>query len=357
MSIDKWSTLAGLRFVLAFIVIVNHLPIFTPAGTWEFVPKFGAFEAILGFLLISGYSIGASYQKESNGFLARRAMRIYPIYAASIILTLIAFKMENSFFPSLWIILANIFFLNQIFTTGSLVEPAWSLALEFWLYCLTPVLFKAHPSTLRRLTYASFIAYVGYTCGRTIFHWDYYSGVGYGLNLIFLSYVWLAGLRLARDPSNARLVLKDIGAMFAIHILLALCIEAASSWKRGTTEAFFQSGIDTLVLRASTLLFVFWVFTRITTSFAGKTSTSPALRILGDVSYPLYVIHMPIFFLLKWAGLTSPTTYLLAAISAALMLYLVLDKYSQVRHRVGNVKAGADQPSEGNDQHLDRQAI
>lgn len=66
---DKWSVLALMRFALASIVAITHLSDFGPLGVWAFIPMFGAFEAIAGFLVISGYSIGASYQKESKGFI------------------------------------------------------------------------------------------------------------------------------------------------------------------------------------------------------------------------------------------------------------------------------------------------
>ena len=67
-DVEQWSLLAAIRFVLASIVAINHLPEFVAIGALEIVPRFGAFEAILGFLCISGYSIGASYQKQPNGF-------------------------------------------------------------------------------------------------------------------------------------------------------------------------------------------------------------------------------------------------------------------------------------------------
>jgi hypothetical protein len=49
MNIDKWSLLAGLRFILASIVAINHLDHFTTLGWLACIPKFGPFEAILGF--------------------------------------------------------------------------------------------------------------------------------------------------------------------------------------------------------------------------------------------------------------------------------------------------------------------
>lgn len=335
MHIDRWSVLSGLRFLLAFIVVANHLPVAVAPGHWGFVYNFGALEAILGFLLISGYSIGASYEKTPAGFIERRVRRIYPVYAASIVLALAVIAAAGDAFPSVWRVLANALFLNQIVTHASLVGPAWSLSLEFWLYCLTPLLFKASPATLRWLSFASFGAYLGYTCGRTLFHWDYFSGLAYGLNLLLLSFIWLAGLRLARDKDDTPRILKEIAAMFALHILLAGSIELAASWKRGTLDTFVQGGLDAFAMRTLTLLIVLWIFKWIATSPAGKGKVSSILVILGDISYPLFVTHISVFVLLKATGLESPTLYLVAALVASFILYKLVDRYSQVRHLPG----------------------
>ena len=49
-----------MRFALAAVVAITHLSDLGPVGVWAFIPMFGAFEAIAGFLVISGYSSGAA---------------------------------------------------------------------------------------------------------------------------------------------------------------------------------------------------------------------------------------------------------------------------------------------------------
>src|ERR1700722_6308061 len=139
-SIDKWSILAGVRFLLASIVAIEHLNDYTPVGYLGVFAVFGAFEAILGFLLISGYSISVSYAKQPEGFLLRRIFRLYPIYLTAMAVTYLAFILNHVAKPGLLVLSINALFLNQLVTTDSFVGPAWSLSLEFWLYCLAPVL-------------------------------------------------------------------------------------------------------------------------------------------------------------------------------------------------------------------------
>src|ERR1700721_1783490 len=82
-----WDVLSLLRFLLAFVVAVGHLDPFAALGPLRAVENLGSFEAILGFLLISGYSIGHSIQKKPVGFTRRRMLRIYPVYLAAVVLT------------------------------------------------------------------------------------------------------------------------------------------------------------------------------------------------------------------------------------------------------------------------------
>ncbi|VTU28322.1 acyltransferase family protein [Variovorax sp. PBL-E5] len=344
---EKWSLLAALRFLLASIVAFDHLREYVPIGAWSLIPKLGAFEAVLGFLLISGYSIGASFIKVPDGFLIRRVKRIYPVYLASIVLAYIVFVMEHGSHPPVLALLANVLFLNQIVTATSFVGPAWSLALEFWLYSLTPLFFTLKDSTLRKLVFVSFGCYVAYTCGRTLFHLDYYAGLGYGANLLLLAFIWLAGLRLARNLQNPVPVLKDIALIFTVHILLAAAIQFGWRWKHGGVPDFFTHDIVDNLLQACTLALVLWAFVRLARRPIQNARASAVLRLLGDISYPLYLVHMSVYFLLKQTGLRSPILFYVSAVAVSFVIYWVLDFYSQRRHLRPAATAGGGRLATG----------
>jgi len=330
---EKWSALAGLRFLLASVVAVAHLAEYSPLGAWAVIPRFGAFEAVLGFLLISGYSIASSYAKEPEGYLWRRIKRIYPIYLASMLLAGLVYVLDEGTWPSAWTILGNVLFLNQLLTQTSLVGPAWSLSLEFWLYCLAPFLFTLRDGQLRWLVLASFGAYVFYTCGRTLFHWRYYSGLGYGLNLPLLSFIWLAGFRIAKTPEKALSALKAVGVILALHVMLEVAIQLAHLWKHGQLDTFLRADATTYVLRSIGLGGVWWVFFRSLKNSAGSAKPVRWMRALGDISYPLYLIHIPVYALLKRNEVTpSPLLYFGMAVLVSWLLYRGLDFYSQRRH-------------------------
>jgi len=333
LEIDQWSMLAGLRFALACIVAINHLDAYAPLGFMVWIPKLGAFEAILGFLLISGYSISTSYQKEPEHFIWRRLKRLYPIYIASIIITYLAwgFPFQPNA-PSVGYLVLNALFLNQLFTSSSFVGPAWSLSLEFWLYCLTPALMAVRPNWNRALVYFSFVCYLLYTAGRTLFHLPYYYSVGWGGNLILLSFIWICGLRIARERDNSRQVMRDVRMIFTGHIGLGMCIQFMSSLKRHTTELFFLNEVPSFILQSLTLCLVYQIFSKCVLNPAISRRRSITLRFMGDISYPLYLIHIPVYMMLARTTLKSQYAYLAVTLAASATLYWLVDFYSKKRH-------------------------
>ena len=329
-GIDQWSKLAALRFVLASIVALNHLGEMLPLGYLSVFPMLGTFEAILGFLLVSGYSIGVSYRREPSRFLWRRVKRIYPVYLASLLVMAFVLYLGHEQAPSVWEWTVNLLFLNQFVVPDSIVGPAWSLSLEFWLYCLTPLLFTLSDKTVKWIAFGSFAAFCGYTAGRTLFHWVYYSGTSYGLNLIVLSFIWLSGLRLARTSEPAA-VMKTIVAMFALYLLLSFAIQGGYRLKNGELSQFFSSDLVPLLFRVATLAAVALLFRNILRR--GKAGRPSAwMRTLGDISFPLYMLHVPVFELLRHTRLQSPTLYFGVAMVASAVAYRGLDLYSQRRH-------------------------
>lgn len=327
---DTWSVLALMRFSLACIVCVNHLSDFTALGIWSFIPIFGAFEAIMGFLLISGYSIASSYEKNQKGFIKRRALRIYPVYLTCLIIAcLVNFHLENKW-PNLADVLINATFLNQIVSPESIISPAWSLSLEFWLYCLTPILFAVSDKNLARLIVCSFIFYCIYTCGRTLFHWNYYAGTGYGLNLPVLAFAWLAGFRLAKHKDAPAASLKMITAIFAFHIFLTSSIAFASKFKKNNLSVFFEIDILSFTMQSITLAVVLYFFSRVLQPNLDRRP-SHLMKWLGDISFPLYLVHYPLFSLLHSMHLKSPSVYLLLSMASAAIIYQAIDFYSRQR--------------------------
>jgi len=341
IKIEEWSLLALTRFVLALIVVFAHVEHMNlaPLGWLSWIPTMGAFEAVLGFLVISGYSIGSSYRQQPQGFLKRRAWRIYPVYIGAILLSCLVLRpaLDLKFGVTVF---ENLFFLNQFATDTSLVGPAWSLALEFWLYCLTPWLWRANTEHLRIAIFASFAAYCCYELARSAFQLPYYAGTAFGINLPLLSCAWLAGLLIAREPALARRTLRDCGVVFYAHISFAFAIQAIHRWKHAELGALWSDDLMVFLSRASTLACVLQLFKWIVEGQTGTTRSS-TMRLLGDVSYPLYLVHGSILIFVAGLGMRIALVQVAAALIVSLLFYLFIDYYSRTRERRSREPQGA----------------
>lgn len=333
-NIERWSVLAGMRFVLACIVAVNHLDGRAPAPWTGIIASFGSFEAVMGFLLISGYSIGHSYQVKPEDFLLRRVKRLYPVYLASLAVTVFVVQFASSPRPPMpWLeLLLNALLLNQLFTSTSYLGPAWSLALEFWLYCLAPVLMALKPQRIRAIIFASLACYVVYALLWPVLKLPYFTGLGWGLNLPLLSFTWVAGLRLSQSSTQPREALRDVAVLFATHWTITAARQAAYRFKNHAVDDFLRGDLPAIFAQGVTLAVVWLVFRWIFSPGKEEGRKSVVLRLLGDVSYPLYLLHVPVIMYLKPRGCQSAVLLFAASIVAAAAAYFALDSYSRKRH-------------------------
>ena len=296
MRVDRWSLLALLRFALATIVAMVHLGERMPIGALAPLPMLGGFEAVLGFLVISGYSVTVSLEQRPDGFLRRRLLRVLPAYLACLALTLgvMAF-VQHKPLPAAGEILANALLLNQLVTHTSILLPAWSLSLECWFYALLPLLAMLPARHVRRLAWSSFAAFVAFTVGRTLLHLPYYAGVGYGANVPLLAFAWVTGSLMARRDADAALAWRDLRWMFAGHIVLDALIQAGYRIKHHEATRFAIADLPGLCLQALTLWAVVRCLARVIAPETTPRVRSRWMNALGDWSYPLYLVHVPVY--------------------------------------------------------------
>jgi peptidoglycan/LPS O-acetylase OafA/YrhL len=313
------------------VVLLGHIPtVFKNNNvTIPWYSKIGAFEAVLGFLLISGLSIGNSIQRDQSSFFKRRLQRIYPVYVIAIFLYYFV-NIEPLSVNLLIIIILNLVFLNQIFTF-SYVGVAWSLSLEVWLYALAPFLYKLSFKTLMSITYASFAAFLFYTLGRTTFHWPYYTGLKYGINLLLLSFTWVAGFVYSVYPEKRKFLMLNVALFFIIYIVLTAVIELLHDIKHHKSEMFFNSELIFFLLKSLCLTFVFVVvfYNNYITNLSIRTKK--VFNLLGNVSYPLYLTHRTVFIFLYNHKIENQLVVVFCAILIAFLVYRLFDFYSKNR--------------------------
>lgn len=290
----NWPLLASVRFFLAMVVLSEHLGWHFSATDYVVkLSKFSAFVAVLGFLVISGFSIAASYGANKEGFYFRRWLRIMPVYIACVVFTVIVTAIKQSTIPvsfnvtDILTIAGHFVFLQGVFV-GSLADNPvlWTLMIEVFFYALTPFIDKRVKWVVVTIIFSAFIfaldRYLSFT---------YFSQMLYGLSVLFLGWAWLLGFWFYhnRDRSEAAFFLLSVG-------LMAIVINGHFS------ENF-------------ALLTWLLVCTSVCYGNLFKLPLQPVFNLLGDVSYPIYVFHVPFFELLIYFKMDiNSFTYCLMAL-------------------------------------------
>jgi peptidoglycan/LPS O-acetylase OafA/YrhL len=165
--------LGTLRFVLAVLVVFNHL--WLPTAN-----KLGA-HAVTSFYIVSGFLMAKIIQEvyglSARGFghyILNRFLRIFPPYATFLGISVILLVLfENTFgqtysnmkLPSSWDSwFSNVTLINLTWAPEIVIPPAWSLSVEFFFYISMGLLLARN----RMIATVWFLASVGLTIGLIV---------------------------------------------------------------------------------------------------------------------------------------------------------------------------------------------
>jgi peptidoglycan/LPS O-acetylase OafA/YrhL len=330
----KVYPLTSLRFFAALLVLFHHsvrdfLPVFAKIGVTRISPDFidrGLFSLtapVSFFFLLSGYVLGFMYLDTGHAvnkrkFLAARFARIYPLYFVMLVVDtqqLLRVELQRHGVMAGWFKTAKIFAANvlmmQTWFTSRLLRinaPSWSLCAEVFFYLCFPVLgdwlWKLRGT---RLWMTAFALYVG---GQAL--------------------VWVVrphagtGALLASPPLHL--------STFALGILVARW-QTLEKERRGGAAAPLWQVIAVLGLSMGGVLLSLWalplfhvagpynhgllapVFAGLIWAVSSRTTwlsrwlCAGWLVVLGNASYALYLIHMPILLLFRQFGWMSDWFY------------------------------------------------
>ena len=328
-SNDQWTLLAGIRFFLALSVVTCHCNIVIgPIDTKNLLWTFGGFTAVIGFFIISGYSIAHSIEQKPEGYARRRFVRIYPLYFFSLLFGLLPFALfghmlplasgEISQAPTPAIFITTLFMLNGvIYLTPVFVHHFWSLNCEALYYCIAPVLRKLSAKKLLFLILLSaelYVAHAYFVSGN-------YPSEAYGIAAVCLFWAWLMGFAFFRFRKNYKLLFA-----FALLGTAMLC-------RYGADEGHMT--FVTYFLVVLSLLFI--------DKIALSSKWVKILNYLGDLSYPLYLTHWTVLILLSRLPLIKlgygavPICWI-CAIAVSMIFYHLIDVPIRRRYSTSNIK-------------------
>ncbi|MER5666230.1 acyltransferase family protein [Streptomyces mirabilis] len=295
--------LDGLRGLAALYVLLFHCWLLTMPGfpensgpAWLGWLMYGRL-AVVFFLVLSGFSLAISPARNGwhlggvSRFLRRRAWRILPPYWAALALSLAVawFVVPASHFgpPTGTSILVYGFVVQDMFTAPTPNGAFWSIGVEAELYLVFPLLLLVR----RRLGAVVLVASVTLLViarGLLAPNASPVEGVNWltpNLAPVFVAGLVGAGIVVAPEKVR-RLPWHWLAALAALPVV-ALVVIKGSAW---TVDHYFW--IDLAVAPAMTMM-IAAVATGRPAVLMRLLATRP-MRGLGDFSYSLYLVHLPI---------------------------------------------------------------
>lgn len=307
-----YDLLDGLRGVAAITVVWFH--IFEAFATSHLDQRINhGYLAVDFFFILSGFVIGYAYddrwgKMKTKDFIKRRVIRLHPMVVMGAIIGAVMFYWQGC---PVWdvskVTIGALFmatFINALLlpaTPGTEIRglgemyplngPGWSLFFEYIgniLYALF-----IHKFSTRALAVLVFLA----GCGLAIFAiGGPYGDICAGFSLtgtefttgsLRLLFSFSAGLLLFR-------IFKPVKVKGAFWICSLSIIALLSVPRLGGAEYLWMNGVYDTVCFA--VFFPFLVYL----GASGKTTDKYTTRIckfLGDISYPLYMVHYPFIYL------------------------------------------------------------
>lgn len=360
-SKPHYELLDGLRGVAALLVVWYHL--FEAFATSPVDQRFNhGYLAVDFFFLLSGFVIGYAYDERwgrglrMRDFIKRRLIRLHPMVVLGALLGAAAFFVQGSVRWNgepvstgmvLAALLCGLLLIpawpgagHEVRGNGEMYPlngPGWSLFFEYLGNLLYMLLLRRLPTRwltlLVALTGAALAAFAigdlsGY--GHLGVGWTL-AGSNFPGGMLRLLFAFPAGLLLARRFRPVRIR----GAFWLCSLSLAVLL--AMPYVGSEQNHLFNGLYDTL----STLLLFPLLLWLGASGHATDAATARICGFLGDISYPLYMVHYPsmyLFYAWVWNhGYTfSEVWHVAAALFAGniLLAWFVLKIYDEPLRRL-----------------------
>lgn len=304
----RYELLDGLRGVAAAVVLFAHAC--GQSGANQYFEK--KYLAVYFFFMLSGFVVACAYEKRMKAgmpvlqFYLRRAIRLYPMLVAGTVLCvgyLVTFDQRFVADPAKYVaIIFSVLGLpyqhaefNK--TAFPINPPEWSLFYELLAYLIYGLL-AAH-LRLWHLIVCGIVSLALFAFGA---HYYYGHQMGLIAHTFTAAAPFTIGILLWRNHEAQWLKLPPLPFWLLATMVAAPCALPDS----------FDRGFDALI--AAT------VFPIVIISGAahGNRNSGPAMKALGDLSYPVYILHWP-FILLAPMLLRGRTEPIVIALSGCVI--------------------------------------
>lgn len=321
-----YKALDGLRGVAAVIVVMFHLfETFSGGDHTKQIINHG-YLAVDFFFVLSGFVIGYAYddrwgQMSLGEFFKRRLIRLHPMIIIGMLIGAISFYFQDcSFFPNIhevpvWKLLLVMLIGFTLIPVGQSLDirgwgemhpldgPAWTLFFEYIGNILYAVFIRRFSNTVLSILVVlagAALIHLAVTSpqGDVIGGWSI-EWAQFRISLTRLCYPFFAGLLLSRIIKPAQVKHSFLWCSLLLIAILAFP-------RVGGHDQVWMNGLyDSL-----SIIFLFPFIVYLGASGEAKENISSRIsNFLGEISYPIYIIHYPFIYLfMAWVDKQKPTT-------------------------------------------------
>lgn len=305
----------------AFSVLIQHacekvFPSFADFTSHYF--QFGVFGVTL-FFLCSGFVIPVSLEKTHSlrKFWLNRIFRLYPLYLASMITTLVLIAIGKGRFPSFTDILANLTMLQKFLGRPSILHLYWTLSLEMAFYIMVSLVFLAGwlKKSVTLAVVSLVISILIGVVGTQFFHlFSQGWGTAFYFSTMFIGFLYYR--RYQQKVSAGVFTAVVLSAMGVLLLITYFNLYGKDAQEGMGTLSFLPV---TTAIAGAYLVF--------TLGFVLRRIQYPAfLLTLGVISYSLYLVQATVFSIIP----ASSHPYLTVAIWLAAIILISFLTYRLV---------------------------
>ncbi len=340
---SHYIILDGLRGVAAVLVVMFHLlETFTGGNNMVQIINHG-YLAVDFFFVLSGFVIGYAYddrwgKMSLGGFFKRRLIRLHPMIIAGMVIGAVTFYFQDSyFFPNIagtpiWKLIAVMLVGFTLIPLPLSMDirgwtemhpldgPAWSLFFEYVANILYALFIRKFSNTI--LAILVFIAgaaliHLSVTHGDVIGGWSV-EPAQLRIGFTRLLYPFFAGLLLSRIVKPGQL--KNAFLWCSLLLIVVLSVP-----RIGGSEHIWMNGL--YVALVIIVAFPMIVYMGASGKVESKLGTKIS-RFLGDISYPLYIIHYPFIYLfMAWVAKYQLTLTSSIPLAISVLVFVILLAY------------------------------
>ncbi len=292
--------LTSLRFIAAMYVVIYHRGFADLFVTTSPLNHFfhSGYTGVTLFFVLSGFILAYNYAEvtDRTRFWVARFARVYPVYLLAFLLALPSAvqAMWHSHNPRLWASVPEALLLLQAWDpkTSFLINgPSWTLSVEAFFYLVFPFILLSLTRASRRMIalllavdlLVALIPALATDPGWRMWWTTVFLGALPLLRVGTFIVGIVAGVRYRNRGPAARWVLW-VGVVSTLLLLVQ------------NPPMYLSSVRDTLL----SLSFGFLVYGLANVGWAGLTH--PLARLLGEISYGIYILQMPVSWVMRRAG-------------------------------------------------------